>query len=188
MNEGVGKPKVIFSTVVSKIQVILGVLVLIFCGLGIIGSVGTENFGNIAFIVVLVLLLALGVWLVYRGRKKGRLIKRFQQYVAVLSGDPVRSLDNLAAALGESVDSVRGNVEQMIKLGFMVNAYINRDTNCVVFAGRAVYAAPAGTRSEPSPAADASDVRTVVCKGCGATNKIPAGGAGECEFCGSRLT
>lgn len=147
MSEGTGKSKIVLGTIISKIQIILGILITGFFGLGLIGCIGQKN--SVSVIVVIIVFTALGIWLILKGVKKGRLIKRFKQYVAVLSGDPLRSLDNLAATLGEGFDSVRRNVEQMIKQGIMANAYINRDTNCIVFAGQAPCAAATGAKSAP---------------------------------------
>lgn len=189
MNGGTGRSKVILMGIVSKIQMILGALIAAFFGLGLIGCLSQKT--EVSVTIAILLFLALGVWLILRGVKKDRLVKLFQRYVALLSGDSERSLDSLAGALGVSVDAVRDNVERMIKQGLMPNAYINRDTNCLVFAGR-VPAGQAASRPAAAPGGQGGNpggtgYRTVVCKGCGAANQIPVGGTGECEFCGSRL-
>ena len=94
MNEGAGRSKVVLMGIASKIQIILGALITAFFGLGLIGCLSQKT--EVSVTIAILLFLALGVWLILRGVKKGRLIKLFQRYVALLSGDSERSLDSLA--------------------------------------------------------------------------------------------
>lgn len=185
MDRNRGKPAVLLRSLISKVQLVLGILIVLFFGLAGLGMLTDPSILDGGALVVLILMLVLGGWLIRRAILKGRLLKRFKQYAAALSNDSLRSLDNLALVLNLPADQVRRDVEQMVRLGFFASAYINRDTNCLVLVPSAQGAQPTG----PSPVSGAAPaVTAVVCRGCGAVNHVIPGRSAECEFCGSKLS
>jgi len=176
------KSRVIISSIISKLELILGGFFALLCLIGSIALLSdSENSGAVFFCV----LFLLSVLLLYRGIKRGKLIKLFKNYAIRLSSDPMRSIDLLAENTGTSVDVVRNNLQLMILKGYFKNTYIDLDQNCIVFTNdRATKTAPA----VDSSITDSSiKLITVTCKGCGASNKIQRGSVGECEFCGSHI-
>ncbi len=180
-----GKSAVLIGTILSKLQFILGSFLTFFCGLMLLVGATMYAPGDGPAIIFLLVILALGIGMILRGRKSGKLIQLFKSYVAALSADPHHCLDCVASATNSSVDVVRANMEQMLKKGYFAGAYIDNQTNCLVLPSEVV-AATSQTISFHS-ASDSATYQTVVCKGCGATNKIAADSIGECEFCGSQL-
>ena len=144
------------------IQQVFGWPIAVIFGMtAIYSSVTIKDSSDVsAFIICTVFTLG-AVLLIVLGLKKFILIKTFRNYSARLTADPMKSLDSLASSMGVSVAVVRKKISAMLNHGLFPNAYIDKQTNCLV---------------------------TVQCRGCGATNKIAKGSVAECEFCGSQIS
>lgn len=197
MKTNKSKTALIVSQIIEKVQLILGILILGFFGLGTIGGLTDEELGSdTAFLVTMIIFDLIGVLLIVLSRLRHKLIKNFKKYVSMLSNDPTGSIANLAAALGTSEANVNSNLEKMIKKKYFSNAYIDKAQNRIVLPNHV--AAPAAqpaetvhTSANAAPSASvnagASEMTTVICKGCGGVNTVPKGGVAECEYCGSGI-
>ncbi len=116
--------------------------------------------------------------------KRRELAKLFKEYTARLATDPLRSIDQLAAATGVAVETAKENILEMIDKGYFVNTYVDFDRNCLVFLQ--VGGAPESASTQQSESS--VEYASVSCPGCGATNRIRKGTVGECEFCGNPLS
>ncbi len=191
MNQNKSKSAIIISNIISKIQMTLGIILTAFFTLMTIGAFATNTEGTMIVIILFLIMLAIGILLIVKGKKRSSLIKQFKAYVLRLSNDPFRSIDNLAAATNSSVDRVRANVDQMIKKGYFYNAYIDTTTNCLVFAGQSTVVSDIKVQinytNNIRPSETEKKYTIATCNGCGAMNKILDGSVGECEYCGSYL-
>jgi ribosomal protein S27E len=124
-----------------------------------------------------------GIWQIVRGKKRKKLVVLFKDYAARLAADPLRSINKLAAACGIAAETVKKNILKMIHKGFFVNAYIDFNRNCLVFAQES-----SNEKSGLTQQGESTEYIRVSCPGCGAKNKIQKGTVGECEFCGSYLS
>lgn len=188
------KTKLILSTIVEKVQLILGIVIVLFFGLMTVAGLTDEELSSDkAFTVVMVVMDLIGVLLIVLSAIRHQLIKNFKKYVAMLSNDPSGSISNLASALGTEEETVIKNLDKMIKKKYFANAYIDRDQNRLCFPNREQ--APStdtdsyqGDLNEPPQSAPtAAQMTTVVCKGCGGVNAVQKGCVAECEYCGSSI-
>lgn len=191
------KVAIAVSKTVSIIQMISGIAFVFMFGICIIMYLTDKEFSaetGVAFLIFCLVFDALGIWLITLSRKKSKLMKEFKRYVAVVSADPDGYIPDIAAALGTSQDVVQQNLELMIKKKYFANAYIDRNSGCIVIANKQNAASNAESQPKASASAYNSNVSTptiemvtVKCKGCGGINTIQKGTVGECDYCGSSI-
>lgn len=189
-----GKGALVLSKIAEKIQLIVGILIVIIFGLIAIMATFTDDFQLDMFIICYVI-TGLGIWMIILSRKRKKLISDFKLYVARLSMDPTGSIDNLALTLGLSQDEVKRNLMKMILKKYFVNAYIDTTTNCIVLPhDKAKNRNTYNTYNQNSSTYNLNNQNTnevediaVTCKNCGGINKITKGKVGECEYCGSPI-
>lgn len=192
------KVAIAVSKTVSLIQMLAGIAIVFMFGPCTIMYLTDKEFSadvGVGFLIFCLVLDALGVWLIVLSRKKTKLMKEFKKYVAVISQDPNGYIPDIAATLGTSEDVVKNNIEQMIKKKFFSNAYIDRNSNCIVIANKqavqnATTPANGFMNAQAAPTyntAPAVEMVTVKCNGCGGINTIAKGQTGECDFCGSAI-
>lgn len=79
----------------------------------------------------------------------------------------------------------------MISKKFFVNAYIDAESNCIVFPGsnNNINAGINTAQYNVQPNTNQPEIEytTVTCKSCGGINKIIKGKVSECDFCGSPI-
>ncbi len=196
------KAAVVVSRIISLIQLLSAIVILFFFGIltiiYITDSEWAAEIGVGSFIVFLVF-DAIGILLIVLSRKRSRLIKEFRKYVTVISNDPNGFIPDIAAALGTSEDVVKSNIELMIKKKFFANAFIDKNSNCVVIGNRInmsgnvqVASQNAGFIENTKISSSAVKMQvpemiTVKCKGCGGINTLLKGQVGECDYCGSAI-
>lgn len=186
------KVAVAVSKTVSIVQMLCGIAALFMFGICTIVYLTDKEFASetgIAFLIVCLAFDALGVWLITLSRKKTKLIKEFKKYVTAISHDPNGYIPDIAASLGTSEDVVKNNIELMIEKKFFSNAFIDKNSNCIVLANRqavqAVSTAPSYNAANTS--AFEAEMVTVKCSACGGINTIAKGQCGECDYCGSAI-
>lgn len=189
------KTAIIISQIVEKIQLIAGIVIVVFFGLMTIAGMMDESIRSDTFVTgVFIFIDVLGILLIYFSRKRKKLILDFKKYVSVISGDPTGSIANIASAVGTSEDVVRKNLDLMIRHKYFANAHINYEMNRIVIAS----AQGGEPRSEKQTDASAAcgeqaaapkeiEYITVTCKSCGGVNKIKKGQVCECDYCGSPI-
>ncbi len=185
------KARIAVSQIVEKIELIVGICIVILFGFTGIICLPEEGGGGI-FISCLVFVI-IGIILIRLSRKNHKLVADFKKYVTAISADGSGSIEKLSRALNIAPDVARKNLELMIKKKYFVNAFINEETNSIVI-GNII-----PRKTEPDSRNNVSDATpqqqnfkkieyiSVTCSGCGGVNKIEKGKGGECEFCGSPL-
>ena len=176
------KAAIVVSQIIEKIEMICGGVWAGLLILGLIVSLTDEVEDGIAVYIVILLMIALGVWVFLRGRKRKQMRLMFKNYVAQLSVDPSGSLENIASATGTSVDIVKKNIQYMIKKRFFSNAYLDEMNNQLVLSS-----ANKVDFSNSSVSKNENEMIYVTCNcpNCGGVNKIAKGAVAECDFCGS---
>lgn len=130
------KSAIVFSTIIEKIQLILGIFLAVIFGACTIASFVEPILGANGFLVFCIIVDAISVVLIVFSRKRHNLIRDFKSYVAQLSNDPTGSIENLAASSGTSIDVVKKNLQKMIDRKYFCNATIDHSSNCIVLPNR----------------------------------------------------
>lgn len=133
------KSAIVLSTIVEKIQLIVGIFLAIIFGACTIISIAEPLLGASGFLVFCIIVDAISVILIVFSRKRHNLIRDFKSYVAILSNDPTGSIENLAASSGTSVDVVKKNLQKMIDRKYFYNATIDHSSNCIILPNRKDY-------------------------------------------------
>jgi hypothetical protein len=178
---GAARSAVKASIAASRILAVFGWLVtVLFALMELAVGVTTISEGggsdDVTTLIVLFVILAGGVLLILLGRRIMKRVKRFRQYVGILSFQGVVSVDEIANTVAKPVDFVYADLMDMITRRYFIGAYIDAGTRSFYLRGSEAIKAPAG-----------GEMRVAVCRGCGASNQLAVGTVGECEYCGSPI-
>lgn len=174
------KAAIVISSIVEKLQLLAGILLLLLFGLLTIGSLADAKLASGGFLPFCIVVDLIGIALIYFSRKRHRLIADFKKYVTILSNSANGSIAALAASTGTSEDIVRKNVENMIKKKYFAAASIDQLSGQILFAQKEISQPSAASPNQPEKI-------TVICKSCGGINTLSKGQTAECEYCGSSI-
>ncbi|MCL2760564.1 MAG: sel1 repeat family protein [Desulfuromonadales bacterium] len=163
------------SAFLGKILSIIGYVFTILC---IILIISTNPKGS--DLVLLLVFLVFFIFLIVKGSRIKRMIKRFKQYVALISTQQMTSIKDIAASTSQSEDFVKNDLQNMIDKKFFVNASINRATNEIIIGSVA-------STPQQAQSATEQELETFTCPGCGASGTKLKGLPGNCEYCGSEI-
>lgn len=116
----------------STIQTILGAGLTaagaIF-GISTIGMIaaGMPAFSMLGTAILSGVLLAGGISSFLKGRKKKKLIERFKEYVEILKGKTVMSVDEISRKSGRNVQSVLSDLKEMIRLRYFTQGHMDQN-------------------------------------------------------------
>jgi glucan phosphoethanolaminetransferase (alkaline phosphatase superfamily) len=179
------KVAVIANAVLGKIASIAGYTFGIITLLGLIVSIPELSSDDaLATIVVLLFMLAISLALILKGSQIKRTIKRFKQYVSLISIQQMTSLDKLAASTSQSVEFVKNDLQKMINKKFFANAVIDLAANEIIIGGKTASSVSVPVQEQTPPQ---EELATYTCPGCGCLGTKPKGASGSCEFCGSSI-
>lgn len=180
------KGKVLTSSIISIIEIIIGVCLVILFAFGVSGAIDTND---MASGIISVVFIVIGILLIIFGMNRRKLIRDFKTYVTAISNESTGYIPNISAILGITDDVARKRLDLMIKKGYFKDALIDRTTDCIVISSRKQQSdRVSGKASQGSDTADkGNETVTVKCKSCGGINTVEKGKAGECEFCGSSI-
>jgi hypothetical protein len=133
--------------------------------------------------VFFLFLLAFSVLCVVKGAQIKRRIKRFKKYIALISGQQMTSLENIAASTSQSVNFVYDDLQKMINKKFFANAVIDKEANEIIIGGKKT-AAPAPVQTQTTAP---SELEAYICPGCEASGSKPKGIRVSCEYCGTEV-
>lgn len=179
------KAAVTVSGIISKIQIVCGVICIFFGIMGI--SIIEEQQDKGVAITLTIIFLGGGFLLVRNSRRRKKLIQEFKKYVIYISENPFGSISDLAMSMGKSEDEIRKNLDIMIKKKYFTNAYVDLKENRVVISN----AKPVNNVPEnyTAPTINPDDIEyvSITCPSCGGVNKVEKGTVYECDFCGSHI-
>jgi predicted PurR-regulated permease PerM len=138
-------------------------------------------------LVLVFLLIAFGIFLIFKGYQIKQRIKRFKQYVSLISTKNMTSLENIAASTSQSLDFVKKDLQKMIDKKFFANAAIDVAANEVVIGGKTTSAATSVSAPQQTQTAAQSKLEKFTCSGCGASGTKPKGALSNCDYCGSTV-
>ena len=185
MNDNNKKSKagIAVSKTVSLIQLIIGIILVFFFGIGGIGAFITSSDFGITELAISLVFAMIGMYLISCYIKINKLIKTFKNYVSFLSTDPTGSIDTLASNLFKSPSDVKIELQKLIDKNYFVNAYIDNNRNCIVFPQKELRVSEESLKISASQ----EDIIEYKCNGCGAVNMIRESDSAVCEYCGSEL-
>lgn len=179
------KAAIVVSQIIEKIELVLGwaggalwVLTMVVC------IAEPMDSGKGAVVITCLILIAIHVFLIVKGRERKKMRLMFKTYVSQLSIDPTGTIANIASATGQSTDQTKKNLQYMLKHKFFNNAYIDEANDRIVLQSQrtdSYVQTPVnqGTQNVQT------EMRTCNCPNCGGVNKIAVGKVAECDFCGS---
>ncbi len=179
------KVTIAVNKTLSIIQLVCGIIMVFFFGITIMLFIFDSSPNKFSIIIFCLFFVILGIWLISLSRKKSKLIKEFKQYVVAISSDPSGYIPDIASALGISTDILHSKLELMIKKKFFVNAYIDKNTDCIVIANKQITAN--NNNSTVKAMQQNIEIITVRCKGCGGINSLQKDVVVDCDYCGSPI-
>lgn len=176
------------AKVAGKMASIFGYLIggfFLICFIVVLADPGSATPGSQAMLaVIFAAFTAAGVLLAAYGWRTKRRLRRFKQYVNLISVEHIFAITQLATASSQSVDFVIRDLQKMIDSRFFANAQIDRGNDLIVIGQPQPEAAdPVRVQVKTAEA----EMETVTCPGCGAANSRPKGTKGTCDYCGTQL-
>ena len=127
------------------------------------------------------LLCGCGGVVLYRLSKKMQITgERYRQYITLIVNQGITSIDNIARIVEMTFEGVTNDLARMIDSGYFSGAYIDKSRREIVLAH------PVQPHHARQPASQIQE-KIVICKGCGANNRVIVGQITECEYCNSLL-
>lgn len=144
--------------------------------------------GALVFFMVL-LPLAGGIALLRKASKIKKLAARYKTYIDIVVNRNVKSIDNIASATGLSYDAATKDLQDMINIGYLKDAYIHQGNREIILKHQKptpVAYAQMKVVKQAAPQA-APQTKAARCPGCGANNVVAVGRVSECEYCGTPI-
>lgn len=134
-------------------------------------------------IVFSLLILLGGVLLLRKERETKKTAAKYKKYINIVVNQDVRNMDDIVSAVGLSYDEVAKDLQSMIDIGYLKDAYIHHSNRQIILkqpemANHIPYAAMNQVSAVP---------KSVRCPGCGANNVVVVGRVSECEYCGTPI-
>ena len=156
-----------------------GVLMLLVLLFGSSDDLSKEE--TIGANIICIIIIAFCVFLIIKGIRIKKRIKRFKKYIALISAEQMTSLENIAANTNESVEFVKKDLQTMIKKKFFANATIDNVSNEIIIGDNSA------ENSLLYKADTQAELEAYTCPGCDASGNKPKGKSITCEYCGSAV-
>ncbi|MDR3643815.1 MAG: hypothetical protein P4M02_01925 [Clostridia bacterium] len=186
-NSHTSKSAVMSAIIAGKIASIFGWIVTAFFALVFFIGLSTKDDGSGgkgAALVIVFFVVVCGVLFIAYGKKTKDRIKRFRQYVGIISSRGVLTVEEVAGTVHKPVNFVMQDIQNMIKRRYFVGARVDLNTHNIEFGDRPAGTFDGGAQRNAAPGAV---MEAVACKSCGANNQIARGTTGTCEYCGSPI-
>jgi len=177
----------------SKVLNIMGwvfvALAIMYLLMAITGNLKTENGSSAveSFMMAFVFFGGGGTFLIYIAKKMKVNAEKFKKYIAIVINNNETSIDNIAAAAPSSYEQTKKDLQKMIDNGYFENAYIDVSKREIVLPNKNHVQTHSISNIQMNASVNEPQIKAVVCRNCGANNKIVEGQACECEYCGSIL-
>lgn len=181
--------KVVIKSILGKIASIIGycmgALFILFFLVTITDNTMEASTKEAGYFLC-VLTIVISYLLIRLGRSIKKTIKRFKEYVKLISVDNISSLEEIASSTSHSVDFVKNDIQKLIDKKYFINAYIDIESGEIVIGEQDIQpiSNPAykGVHQRKE-----QETESVKCSGCGAMNYRSKGTVINCEYCGSLL-
>lgn len=160
--------------------IILIGIALFYTIMGITGNLDTSKGGSVIAGIICFLAVFGGTGLIFLigSIKMNNYGKKYEKYISVIENGDQFELDNIASCAGVIYQTLLTDLQEMLDLGYFPGAYIDKGNRELVFRQE-------GNMENGIP--NASKITVIVCKSCGANNKVTIGKFNECQYCGSPL-
>lgn len=154
---------------------------LALCFLGMFVCIG-EGFKKEDMQAIIFFMVA-GIALIILGKSTTKKSEKNKKYISIIINEKQTSIDNIAVQIPTSYEEAYKDISNMINKGYLGQAYINDKEREVMFLKETLY------NEENTQNQENVSIKTksVICKNCGAQNKIIIGKASNCEYCDSQL-
>jgi hypothetical protein len=167
---------------------VIGWVLTVFGGIGFIGCV-TDPTATSGTVMALIFVVG-GILLILKARKIKKQAAKYRKYIDVVVNYGEKNIDNIADAVGLQYEVVIKDLQDMIDIGYLKNAYIhqaNREILLQQVVQPQVQQAYQQTQTYQQ-LSNPIQPKAVRCPGCGANNIVSTSGVCECEYCGTPLT
>lgn len=168
--------KKFFGIFFEKLQLTVGFLWTGFFLIGIPASASKEEHrDNIPFIIVC---LALGIFMIWSAKRKGKLRNRAEVYAMCLADKPESELAEIARTMNIPLEQAVKELEELINKDYLNNIYIDRVEGRVKILSE-----------DKGGLQLINGYRFVTCRSCGGSNRITGSTEGKrCSYCKAPLT
>lgn len=161
----------------------IGWFFVIIGGMGFIGTVSDVSADGAGGTIIGIAMFVGGVLVLRKASKTKKTAARYKKYIDLAMNQNVRGIDNIAASVVLPYDIVVKDLQDMINIGYLEDAYIDQG-NCEIVLKRV---GPVSyTQAPTNERADTPKI-AVRCSGCGANNVVAVGSVSECEYCGTPI-
>jgi len=169
------KAAIILNSVLANVLCIVGYILGALVAIALILEVADvyETGASFDAILLSIVVLAACVIAIVAGTIIKRSIRRFRQYVSLISLQRLTSIRDIAARVSKPVDFVRKDLQKMIGKRFFANASIDMLSDEII-----VNAGALPVQGGPV------EYEVFQCSGCGARGSRIKGGLGYCDYCG----
>lgn len=170
----------LMSRKTGALSVIGWILLIVGC-MGFLAelSSGPDGYG-----MMLVLIFAAGGFLLLRkASKTKKTAARYKKYIDIVVNQNVRGIDNIVSVVGLSYDVVVKDLQDMINIGYLKDAYIHLGNREIIMKQQESVVYAQGTYAGQS----VTQTKAVRCPGCGANNVVTVGRVSECEYCSTPI-
>lgn len=162
----------------------LSVVGWVLITIGCMGFIAELSSGPDGYGVMLVLIFVAGGFLLLRkASKTKKTAARYKKYIDIVVNQNVRGIDNIVSAVGLSYDVVVKDLQDMINIGYLKDAYIHLGNREIVLKQQEPVIYAQGTYAGQS----VTQTKAVRCPGCGANNVVTVGRVSECEYCSTPI-
>ena len=169
-----------------KTNILVSIVAALFCYLMLFAGISvTAESGNEELAVHIFLIILFLVGSILTTIYAIKLIKNYycyKKYTEIIGVRAKVSIDELARQTGDTMETIRKNVTGAIQAK-MIDGYMDDDDNVILKLGNEYSNIETIRKVETK-----SELLTVQCKKCGATNPYLTGKENRCEFCNSILT
>ncbi|QIB69689.1 hypothetical protein Ami103574_10305 [Aminipila butyrica] len=162
----------------------VGWFFIIFGILGIVAAFDTSSSDAVLGIIIGPAMIIGGILVLRKVSKTKRTAARYKKYIELAVNQNVRGIDNIAASIGLPYELVVRNLQDMINIGYLKDAYIDREARELVFKQIEPISY---TQESTHQRADVQKI-AVRCPGCGANNVVSVGSVSECDYCGTPVS
>lgn len=124
-----------------------------------------------------------GVLLLRKVSKTKKTAVKYKKYIDTVVNQNIRSMDNIASILALPYDVVAKDLQEMIDIGYLKDAYIHQSNREIVLKQQETATYTQETFTEQT----APQTKAARCPGCGANNVVVVGRVSECEYCSTPI-
>ena len=151
---------------------------------------GTSGVGGIC--LALIFFGGGGALMLYVSKKSNAKAIKIKKYISIVINNGQTSIDSITAAMRMDYNQVVKDLTEMIDKGYFANAYIDASSREVILPQKQTKQASEGCENSEQNGSQVNFeskplFKIVICKNCGANNKMLDGTVSECEYCDTLL-